>query len=113
MKKKKTIILKNPRLQKVRSNLRTIFIKWAQEQWFQLNKEKKVIDRDAYGKPRKIGDFSSEENEKFDKIRARVREIDQIVNHSIYKCTVCSASDKDMTYNPEQKRWFCVDCYQQ
>ena len=112
MRKKRTITIKNSRLQKVRNNLRIILINRAQDLWLQLNKEQKKIDRDANGNPRRIETLSQEEKEKFENIRAEVRQIDDIINHSICKCSLCSASDKDMTYNPVRERWYCVDCYQ-
>lgn len=110
MKKKKTIIIKAPQLQKIRNNLRLILIKWGQKQWFQLHREYQKIRFDENSILR---DLDSNEREQVRKLRSQMAKIDHTVDHSICKCTVCSASDKDMTYNPEQKRWFCVDCYQQ
>ena len=78
-----------------------------------LREEEKKIDRDINGRPRRNETFTVIEKNSFDRIRAKIREIKYSLNHSICKCTVCSASDKDMTYNPVDKRWFYVDCYQQ
>ncbi|MBA7520555.1 hypothetical protein ES705_12651 [subsurface metagenome] len=31
---------------------------------------------------------------------------------SIIKCPVCMSIDKDMTYNPVFKKWYCIECYE-
>lgn len=87
-----------------------ILIKWAQRQWFQLHSEYKKVQFDENDKVR---DLDVKEREQVKNLRKQMREIDHIVDYSICKCTVCGASYKDMTYNPAQERWFCVDCYQQ
>jgi len=110
MKKKKTIILKDPQLQKIRNNLRILWIRWKSRQWNQLHD---IYDKIHFDENRNIRDLDTEERQQVKDLRSRMNELDHIVNYSICKCTVCSASDKDMTYNPEQHRWFCVDCYQQ
>lgn len=30
---------------------------------------------------------------------------------SILLCPACFHSDKDMTYNPVRKEWYCTECY--
>jgi len=110
VKKKKTIIIKDPRLRRVRNNFRILLIKWKSKQWNQLNDAYTKIQFDKNHYVRKL---SVKERQRVKSLRGQMNRLDWIVNHSICKCTVCSASDKDMTYNPAQERWFCVDCYQQ
>lgn len=100
MKKKRTIILRNPRLQKSR-------------QWNLLNDIYTKIRFDNFDKDPKVRDLSIEEERQVKELRGQMSAIDRVLDYSICKCTVCSAWDKNMTYNPVTKRWFCVDCYQQ
>lgn len=37
--------------------------------------------------------------------------IEDSLRASILECPVCFKSDKDMTYNPVRKVWYCTDCY--
>jgi len=39
------------------------------------------------------------------------QELDRIMDDSICYCPRCRARDKNMTFNPVEKRWYCVQCY--
>ncbi|MFW9878845.1 MAG: hypothetical protein ACFFG0_37675 [Candidatus Thorarchaeota archaeon] len=98
MKKKRTIAIKDPKLQKIRNNLRMILIKWSGTQYSRLIKEqKKLLDDDG--------------TEEYIKLEGEKQEIRKIMDGSICKCAVCSSPYKNMTYNPIKKEWYCVDCY--
>lgn len=111
MKKKKTIIIKDPKLRKIRNNLRALLIAWSNKLWFQFNDEYKKIHYTNDGKVRHSSDYSPKERDKVQYSINYMKRIESIVDNSICKCSVCGAPDKDMTYNPVEKRWFCVDCY--
>lgn len=111
MKKKKTITIKNPKLRKIRNNLRELLIEWKIKQWRELNEEYKKIHYDQAGRVRHSKELSKGERFKVGRIQEQMKTLDDIMTGSICKCTVCGAPDKDMTYNPVEKRWFCVDCY--
>jgi hypothetical protein len=113
VKKKRTIVLKDPHLRDVRKNLRHILLKWGSKQWNQLFDECDRLDRNKDGKLKRPSEFSDAEKDLIANLEKKMVEIEKIINHSICKCTLCNASDKDMTYNPVQERWFCVDCYRQ
>ncbi|MFX1592167.1 MAG: hypothetical protein ACFFB6_02055 [Promethearchaeota archaeon] len=112
MKKKKTIIIKNLKLRNIRNNLRNLLIEWKVRLWNQLNEEYISIHYNQEGKVRHSKDYTSEEGKNVENIRKKMKELDDIMTDSIRKCTVCGAPDKDMTFNPVVKEWFCVDCYQ-
>ncbi|MBD3211008.1 MAG: hypothetical protein GF311_00230 [Candidatus Lokiarchaeota archaeon] len=38
--------------------------------------------------------------------------LERLIRNSIAQCPACKASDKNMTYNPFLKQWFCNECYQ-
>ncbi|MHA2394699.1 MAG: hypothetical protein ACXAEX_22445 [Promethearchaeota archaeon] len=111
MKKKKTISIKNPRLREIRNNLRALLIEWKIHQWNQLNDEYTRIHYDQDGRVRHSKEYTLEEREIVRVIQKKMKRLNDIVTGSICKCSVCGASDKDMTYNPVTKEWFCVDCY--
>jgi len=111
MKKKRTIIIKNPNLQKIRNNLRTILINWQSKEWNLLHDEYTKIHYDQAGRVRASKELSKHERLKVGRIQEQMKIIDDILDSSICKCTVCGASEKNMTFNPVAKKWFCVDCY--
>lgn len=113
MKKKRTIIIKNPKLRKIRDNFRSLWIEWGQKMWFELNEEYKEIHYDKNKRPRHPNDYSNEERQLVGHIKSKMREIDNYVDNSICKCIVCGKGDRDMTYNPIDKEWYCTKCYQE
>ncbi|MFX1489565.1 MAG: hypothetical protein ACFFBI_10485 [Promethearchaeota archaeon] len=57
-------------------------------------------------------------NKSFLKAKERDRElnkqfwaIERPLRASILLCPACFKTDKDMTYNPVLKTWYCTDCY--
>jgi len=99
VKKKRNIVIKDPTLKRLRNNLRMILRKWASAQWNKLHEEqdKILLDESKF--------------ETFRNLERKKQEIRKIVEDSICECSLCSAPDKDMTYNPVRKEWYCVDCY--
>lgn len=78
-----------------------ILIRFAQDQWFQLNNEWKKLY------------WEDEDREQALVVEGKKQEIRKIVDNSICECSRCSAPDKNMTYNPIRKEWYCVDCYKE
>ncbi|TXT59499.1 MAG: hypothetical protein BAJALOKI2v1_200012 [Promethearchaeota archaeon] len=98
MRQKKTIRIKNPKLIKIRNNLRTLWIEFSKDLRRKLDeKEERILD-------------SSEEGDLME-ISHKKQEISLILEKSICKCYNCFRTNTDMTYNPLEKAWFCVDCY--
>lgn len=109
MKKKRTIAIRDPKLQKIRNNLRKLLLKWKSIEWNQLCDIYEKIQFDVNDNVR---DLSEKEQQQVRDLRMKMKEINLIASHSICKCSLCSASDRDMTYNPVRERWYCVNCYQ-
>lgn len=101
MKKKRAIVIKNPDLIRLRNNLRIILRKWASAEWNKLHEEQEEILLDK------------SKSEIFRKLEREKQKIRKIVDSSICRCSRCSAFDKDMTYNPVRKVWYCVECYKE
>ncbi|MEJ2294643.1 MAG: hypothetical protein P8Y23_07720 [Candidatus Lokiarchaeota archaeon] len=82
MKKKRTIMIKNPKLKKIRDNLRLLWIEWAHQVWFQLNEEYKKIHYDNNKKPRHPESYSNQEKDSVRELKSKMREIDDYVDNS-------------------------------
>ncbi|MFX1573903.1 MAG: hypothetical protein ACFFB0_14240 [Promethearchaeota archaeon] len=46
------------------------------------------------------------------KLASKQNELSYAFNASIIFCPVCMKIDKDMTYNPVLKKWYCMECYE-
>ena len=99
MKRKRTIIIKDPKLQKIRNNFRILLLKWGSKEWKKLHSE--------------LLSTPSENINLIREINRKKQEIMELKEASICKCASCAGPDKDMTYNPVRKEWFCVDCYRE
>ena len=113
MKKKKSIVINNPHLVKIRDNLRILLIRWASSEWDRLKEEERGISYDGNGRVRHPNSYSADEKSKLNKIRKKMTETFELVDNSICKCFRCVATNKNMTYNPVEKAWFCFQCYEE
>ena len=86
MKVKRTIIIRNQHLRRLRNNLRSLIITACS-----IEKSKSL-------------DIGNGDEDKFWAIETPLRE-------SILLCPACFQTDKDMTYNPVRKEWYCTECY--
>ena len=109
MEPKKTIIIKNPQLRKIRNNLRLLFIKAASDRKSQLRDEFRRVWWDEDGNPK---EYNNGRIRISHDIRGEMEKIDKILDRSICFCPSCRSSDKDMVRNPVTKVWFCIQCYQ-
>lgn len=106
LKKKKTIIVQNSHLRKIRNNLRNIIISASSVEKSRIhNKEEKLRKKKNF--------YENETLQKEDKdLNDQYWAIETPLRASILLCPVCFKSDKDMTYNPVRKTWYCTDCYE-
>ncbi|MFX1328809.1 MAG: hypothetical protein ACFE91_11835 [Promethearchaeota archaeon] len=108
MKNKRTIIIKNPHLRRIRNNLRLLLIEACGIKQRKLQKEKeriKQIPEYFENHPPELLNRVKELNDQF-------WEIERPLRASILLCPVCFQTDKDMTYNPMRKTWYCSECYE-
>ncbi|KKM22330.1 hypothetical protein LCGC14_1626400 [marine sediment metagenome] len=94
MKKQRVIIIKNPRLRRVRNELRSLWKSWLDDI------ENSLWDEfwDTAGR----GD-SSEASRK-------LSELHLLETKSICTCIHCGRSDKDMIYTCDWEQWLCIEC---
>lgn len=113
MKKKKSIVVNNPHLCKIRDNLRIFLFEWANREWNEFNKAKREISYDINEKVRHPNTYSEEELIELRRINGLMTDNRDLVLRSICVCYRCPATDKNMTYNPIEKAWFCFQCYEE
>ncbi|MFX1296922.1 MAG: hypothetical protein ACFFD2_18950 [Promethearchaeota archaeon] len=102
LKKKKTIVIKDPQLRKIRNNIRDLVLKASRTVQHRILDE---IER------LKTTD-SPNNNQVIKELYHRESLIEDSLRHSILLCPVCFKSDKGMVYNPVRKVWYCVECYE-
>ena len=112
MRKKKTIVIRDPRLRKLRKELRNVIRLSVNKEFDRLIEESDEIyyEVDELGNRRSLA-FVPEVELQARAIIERKNAIYSAYSHPILQCPLCKAIDKDMAYNPEHKRWYCVDCY--
>ena len=111
MKKKRTISIKNPQLRKIRNNFRNLWKEWAHQLTIQLHSREEEVYYNESGKFK--SEITGEEIERVRNISGKLSEIRNLVDKSICKCRRCVRTDQDMTYNPRDGAWYCVECYEE
>lgn len=96
MKKERAIIIKNPKLQKIRNELRTLLNLWKSDICSSLMKQASHHTMDK--------ERSREFQEKISKIRLQYK-------LSICVCLHCGNSDRDMIFVPKMRQWLCIECH--
>lgn len=111
MRDKRAIIIKNPRLQKIRNNLRNVIIQAFLEQWKHLEDRIDKISRYDDGKAKLLEDMTKEEIKKFRVLQEKQNMLDDLTNRSILTCVSCGKGERDMVYNKPFDAWYCTECY--
>jgi hypothetical protein len=101
MKKERTIVIKNSFLRNLRNNLRNILIEAIWLKIENLKEKERKLD-DKYDDPFEIDEYW--EN------RAKIQDLDQTRINSITSCQLCTSSENDMVYIPENEAWYCTEC---
>ncbi|MFX1281116.1 MAG: hypothetical protein ACFFA3_17330 [Promethearchaeota archaeon] len=98
MKRKRIIKIKSPQLRNIRNNLRKLLLEATRQRVKYLSK---LIDEEIKHSP---------------ELSDHWKEMQSLADlHSICECAYpfCRANDKDMVYDPETQRWYCIDCYEE
>jgi len=104
MKKKRFIRLKDPRLIKAHTELRTLLALVWDKQVSELYDKIKEIDYDS----------SIDLKSKIilqDQVREKIRALRRLYDKSPIGCRVCGNRDHDLTYVPALDTWYCEPCY--
>jgi len=110
MKQKHTIRIKDPKLRRIRDQLRILLLEVKKAQTIEILNKK--------GELRKSEGFWNEKSSEFKKLHEKAQELSSqqsdlryAFHNSIVFCPVCRKINKDMTYNQVSRVWFCVECY--
>ena len=107
MKHKKAIEIKDPKLRKIRNNLRLLWVSAVNNILSNYLEEQR--DLLALNQGKKMNSFDLDQYAKLNRESERLR---SILNRSICECPACRRSDQDMIFNPVTKVWFFVHCYE-
>ena len=110
MKDKRIISVKNPKLRKIRDELREVLNCFAEAEWNKIFDERKRFLYDTDGKRRTVDDMKPEEVKQFRELQSLKNKNREIARKSICMCYNCGKPDQDMFYNYPYRAWFCVEC---
>jgi hypothetical protein len=109
LKKKRIISIRNPTLRKIRDNLRSLILEVHKSFQHKLADKRSLIRKEISENPEKDTETLYEQ---IGNLSRELQENRRLLYESIVVCPVCFKSNKDMTYNPVHKTWFCTDCYE-
>ena len=95
MRKRRLIILRDPKLVALRLNLRTILKDWYYDQISML-------------KALWLGEDLGCENQK--QLLQEIEDFKMKFRRSIVICPICMRSDGDRVFYPQHDMWYCKDC---
>ena len=103
-KRKRLIALKNPRLRKIRTELRNLLKQVYNERILGYYEQLDAIRDDS--------SLSYDEKErKCNEIYQEIQKLDLIYIRSPIRCRLCGKTDLDLVYNPILITWHCERCY--
>lgn len=108
MKEGRTINIRDPRLRRIRDNLRLIILKECIRRKSEITECEHNLTHDKDGSYIRI---SSKTSKKIQKLANTWWEIERPLRASIVKCRICSKSNKNMTYHKKSGTWFCEEHY--
>lgn len=113
LKKKRTIVIKDPQLRKIRTNLRRLLISACKTEQSKIHDNEERLREEERASKKNEDTYDDEKYRRLNKeLDERYWAIETPLRASILECPVCFKSDKDMTYNPVRKMWYCTECYE-
>ena len=103
-KEKRLITLKDPRLRKIRTELRNLLCKAFELHSLRFFEEMESVRRDE------SLDYA-EKKEKNLKIHFESEKLKHHFSRSVVHCKLCGRRDLDLIYNPVLNAWYCESCY--
>jgi hypothetical protein len=111
MKDKRAIIIKDPRLQKIRNALGNIILEAYHIQYKSIhNKGRTLLIKDD-GTNQDIDELSPNKLKKFRQLQKQESKLRDLARRSICMCVSCGRGDQDMVYNKPYNAWYCTECY--
>lgn len=109
LKKKRTISIRSPSLKKIRDNFRSLILEVNKALQHKLADKRDLISKDIFENPERDTKIL---HEQIRELEQKIQKNEQFVYESIVVCPVCFATNRDMTYNPVRKTWYCTECYE-
>jgi hypothetical protein len=100
---------KDPKLQKMRNNLRLVILKECSKRQMEISDQEHSLTHDKNGNSVRI---SEETSEILQDLSRKWWEIERPLRASIVICPGCNKHNKDMKYHRKSSTWFCIQCYE-
>ena len=110
MKDKKIISVRNPKLQKVRNELRELLLQARDTERGKFSNEMELMRFDKDENRISVDDWTPSQLKRFRELQRLKNEGEEIGRKSICMCYNCGKADQDMYYNHPYRAWFCVGC---
>ena len=111
MKDKRAIIIKSPKLQKIRNNLRDLLFQAARLKRKGVRDKGESLFFEDDGSHKSLYDLSPSELRLFRDLQNHESSITDMINRSILSCVMCGKGERDMVYNKTYDAWYCTECY--
>jgi len=109
MKNGRTISIKDPRLQKIRNNIRLLILNECVKRQMEISDQKHDLTHDKDGNLR----IFSEDSEILQNLTDKWWDIERPLRASAVNCAGCGKHDRDVRYHRKSRSWFCVRCYKE
>jgi hypothetical protein len=102
MKRKKTISVRHPQLERFRNALREVIFRVKLVELREIRKDGTDLEPTESNADLKQMKVLSDKRSK----------LERAWNKSLCVCSLCGSRTSNMTFNPFMEEWFCVDCYE-
>ena len=110
MRDKRAIIIKSPKLQKIRNNLRVVFYQAARLKRKRFHDKGESLFFGDDGGRKSLYDLAPSDLKLFRDFQNQESSITDMINRSILSCVTCGKGDRDMVYNKSYDAWYCTEC---
>jgi hypothetical protein len=111
MRDKRAIIIKDPKLRKIRNGLRDILLEAVLVKSKSIRDQMQNLKKSSDGVSRSIRDLSPDELGQYRDYQEQQSELRMLSQRSICMCISCGKGDRDMIYNKSYDAWYCTECY--
>ncbi len=111
MKDKRAIIIKTPKLRKIRNNFRDLWLKATSSKWNNIYDRRRDMLFRSDGSRITISAFSPSELAQFRNLQSQEATLRELASRSICMCVTCGKGEQDMVYNKAYDAWYCTECY--
>jgi len=108
MKNGRIISIKDPKLQKIRNNLRLVILKECSKRQMEISDQEHNLMHDKDGNYIKSDDDT---HMIIQGLTDKWWDIERPLRASIIQCPGCKKHNKDMAYHRKSRTWYCVQCY--